>query len=306
MHRDGEQSSVAGIMEHIEEAAFTRANRAARFRAYPQRDTLTRFAGLEDLETAHVPAQDTGRREARRYTSRGNTRASRTIPSSRRRQRPPRQLAAKVMWDGSLRAGIVRAARQPNSERSQSSPSIAPRVRQHHGTRMKSTGEVMGIDDDFGRAFAKRTWPPRILLRGKVFSRVDRTRSQPAMHATGRLSLLLVATPGTRSTSSAGIENWRRAGRCRRHPNISTSWLGRRELIINPPSAWPPHASRDPGAGHRPQHPGITTIPAAGGLTAAARSVRDFRVVRSRILPNDPRALILDFVDDGRDRESPW
>jgi carbamoyl-phosphate synthase large subunit len=70
------------------------------------------------------------------------------------------------------------------------------------GPEMKSTGEVMGIDHDFARAFAKAQLGAGVILprRGTVFISV-KDKDKPAMVTPGRrlieMGFELVATAGT-------------------------------------------------------------------------------------------------------------
>ncbi len=80
------------------------------------------------------------------------------------------------------------------------------------GPEMKSTGEVMGLDRDFGAAFAKSQLAAgnRLPEGGQVFISV-RDRDKPAMIELGRQlvahGFTLMATSGTaRCLDAAGIE----------------------------------------------------------------------------------------------------
>src|SRR5439155_15600370 len=71
------------------------------------------------------------------------------------------------------------------------------------GPEMKSTGEVMGIDDDFGRAFAKSQQAANMELPtgGTCFVSVrDRDKPQvlPLAKKLVELGFVIVATEGTR------------------------------------------------------------------------------------------------------------
>jgi carbamoyl-phosphate synthase large subunit len=80
------------------------------------------------------------------------------------------------------------------------------------GPEMKSTGEVMGVGDSFGEAFAKASLGASVILpqRGRVFLSVKES-DKPGVAALGRdlaaLGFALVATRGTaRRLNEAGIE----------------------------------------------------------------------------------------------------
>jgi len=72
------------------------------------------------------------------------------------------------------------------------------------GPEMRSTGEVMGIDSDFGRAFAKAGWELVSLpLNGTVFVSMNDRDKVPVVPVVETCSIFsIVATEGAASSGS--------------------------------------------------------------------------------------------------------
>ncbi len=177
---DGEEMYIGGIMEHIEEAGIHSGDSAC---ALPpitlgaaqieevRRSTLALAKGIGVrglLNVQYALAGDT------LYVLEANPRASRTVPFvSKATAVPLAKACARVMLGrtiAELRAEGILPAEGDGSTTSANAPvavkeAVLPfnRFRRADGTgvdsllspEMKSTGEVMGIDRDFGRAFAK-------------------------------------------------------------------------------------------------------------------------------------------------------
>jgi len=209
---DGTDVIVGGIMEHIEEAGIHSGDSACSLPPYSlHSDTIEAIKlqtkalakeldviGLMNIQFA-VKGKDI-------YILEVNPRASRTIPYvSKSIGVPLAKLAAKVMVGKSL-SGLgltseiklshftVKEAVFP-FDRFQGVDTLL-------GPEMKSTGEVMGIDHDFGRAYAKaqasanNTMP----LSGKVFISVkdkDKQHLPPMAEKLISLGFSLIATRGT-------------------------------------------------------------------------------------------------------------
>ena len=172
---DGEDLYLAGVMEHIEEAGIHSGDSAC---ALPpitlgaddieriRRATLAiaRGVGVRGLmNVQYAMAGDV------LYVLEANPRASRTVPFvSKATAVPVAKAAARVMLGESiadLRAsGMLPAVGDggtlPQGSAISVKEAVLPFGRFHGvdtvlGPEMKSTGEVMGIDDSFGTAFAK-------------------------------------------------------------------------------------------------------------------------------------------------------
>jgi carbamoyl-phosphate synthase large subunit len=219
---DGRQAIVAGVMEHIEAAGIHSGDSACVLP--PQTiapamiahiEAATRTIALE-LQTVGLINIQFALRRGRLYVLEANPRASRTVPFvSKATGVPLCKLAVKIMLgrtiaDLGLACGIP-APRHVSVKEAVLPFKKFPGVDPLLGPEMKSTGEVMGISDDFGRAFAKAELAAghRLPVSGRVFlSLADKDKRQADIIA---LSLAasgfdLVATAGTaRYLSSLGI-----------------------------------------------------------------------------------------------------
>jgi carbamoyl-phosphate synthase large subunit len=162
---DGTDVVVGGVMEHIEEAGIHSGDSACSLPPYSlstaiteeikrQTEALAKELGVIGLMNVQFAVK-----KDEIYILEVNPRASRTIPFvSKATGVPLAKIAAKVMAGKTLRElGIteekeikhvaVKEAVFPFDK--------FPGVDTILGPEMKSTGEVMGIDEDFGRAFWK-------------------------------------------------------------------------------------------------------------------------------------------------------
>jgi carbamoyl-phosphate synthase large subunit len=162
---DGERVVVGGIMEHIEEAGIHSGDSACSLPPYslaPERieeilvatRKLALEIGVRGLMNVQYAVKD-----AQIYVIEVNPRASRTVPFvSKAIGVPLAKLAALVMTGRTLESLGLTSEVVPKhySVKEAVFPFVKfPGVDTLLGPEMKSTGEVMGIDSDFGRAFAK-------------------------------------------------------------------------------------------------------------------------------------------------------
>jgi carbamoyl-phosphate synthase large subunit len=162
---DGKTVVVAGIMEHIEEAGVHSGDSACSLPPYTldkalvreierQMKALALELGVVGLMNAQFAVKD-----QTVYVLEVNPRGSRTVPFvSKAIGVPLAKLAMKVMLGKSLQDLGFTEAPQPAhlSVKEAVFPfNKFPGVDVLLGPEMKSTGEVMGIDGDFGWAFAK-------------------------------------------------------------------------------------------------------------------------------------------------------
>ena len=163
---DGGRVYVAGIMEHIEEAGIHSGDSACSLPPYSlaaetiaeiERQTvaLARALNVVGLMNVQFAVKD-----GEVYVLEVNPRASRTVPFVAKATGVPiAKIAARVMT-GERLADFV-AGRRPGTNRHVAVKEAVfpfarfPGVDLILGPEMKSTGEVMGLDSDFGRAFAK-------------------------------------------------------------------------------------------------------------------------------------------------------
>ncbi len=166
---DSEDVFIGGIMEHIEFAGIHSGDSAC---VIPPRtllpDTIERLCrqtidlaralsvkGLMNIQ--YAVARRNGREEI--YVLEVNPRASRTVPYvSKATGVPMAKIAAQVMVDVPLAEFNLPQRSDPQhiSVKEAVLPFVKfPGVDTLLGPEMRSTGEVMGIDTDFGRAYAK-------------------------------------------------------------------------------------------------------------------------------------------------------
>jgi carbamoyl-phosphate synthase large subunit len=216
---------VAGIMEHIEEAGIHSGDSACSLPPYSlpesviaeirnQTTALARALGVIGLMNVQYAVKDNDV-----YVLEVNPRASRTVPFVAKATGVPiAKIAARVMAGESL-ASFELPAESLSRTRHHVAVKEAvfpfarfPGVDLILGPEMRSTGEVMGLDRDFGRAFAKSQLGSSVMLpsSGGVFVSV-RDRDKPAMvEPCRRLAEMGFRLMGTRSTArhlrEAGLE----------------------------------------------------------------------------------------------------
>ena len=219
---DGRQVAVAGIMEHIEEAGIHSGDSACSLPPYTlssaaiaeiERQTiaLARALGVVGLMNVQFAVQD-----GVIFVLEVNPRASRTVPFVAKATGVPiAKIAARVMLGEQLSNGSVGTIR----ERLSSGGHVAVKeavfpFERFRGVdpilspEMKSTGEVMGLDTDFGRAFAKSQLGSgtNLPLKGCVFVSVRDEDKAALVEPCRRLATMgfsLVATQGTADALSA-------------------------------------------------------------------------------------------------------
>ena len=208
---DGKTVFVAGIMEHIEEAGIHSGDSACSLPPYSLPDAVV--AGIEKQTEALARGLDVVGLMNVQFAVKGeeiyilevNPRASRTVPFvAKATGRPIAKIAARVMAGEALADLVTPTSRGKHVAVKEAVFPFArfPGVDIILGPEMKSTGEVMGIDSDFGRAFAKSQLGAGVRLpeTGAVFISV-KDRDKAAMVEIGRrlaaMGFELVATAGT-------------------------------------------------------------------------------------------------------------
>ncbi len=208
---DDDTVFVAGIMEHIEEAGVHSGDSACSLPPYSlsddiiadirrQTETLARALGVHGLMNVQMAVKD-----GDVYIIEVNPRASRTVPFvGKTIGRPIGKIAARVMAGEPLSSfGLKNEPLDHVAVKEAVFPFARfPGVDLLLGPEMKSTGEVMGLDRDFARAFAKSQLAAGSALpeQGTVFISV-RDRDKQGMVALGQNLLAkgysLMATRGT-------------------------------------------------------------------------------------------------------------
>jgi carbamoyl-phosphate synthase large subunit len=251
---DGEQVVIAAIMEHIEEAGIHSGDSSCTLPPYSLAESVlqeirrnTKMLG-KALDVRGLMNIQFAIKGEMVYILEVNPRASRTVPFvSKAIGQPLAKLAAKVMVGKKLsELGFEKEARIGHIavKKSVFPFNRFPGVDIILGPEMKSTGEVMGIDDHFGLAFAKAHMAASqdLPLEGNVFvSVVDRDKKyMPAIcKDLQALGFKILATPGTAQfLEAAGLVDITRVKKIAQgSPNILDYMeKGEVRLVLNTPS----------------------------------------------------------------------
>jgi carbamoyl-phosphate synthase large subunit len=305
---DGEDVVIAGIMQHIEEAGIHSGDSSCVLPAVDipepllqrMRDYTFKLAralkvvGLMNIQfaiprTANGGSKENGSEGGKVYVLEVNPRASRTVPYvSKATGVPLAKIASRLMTGRKLREFLPQ-----NIERGTDldtgrnyyvkSPvfpwSKFPGVDTVLGPEMRSTGEVMGVADNFGEAFAKAQIAAgqKLPTQGSVFISVT-DHDKPHVAEVARrfvdMGFKLVATAGTADIledAGLNVEHVYKVKEGR--PNVVDLLKGERiQLIINTPHGADPwfdeKAIRRAAVTAR-----ITTITTLSAARAAAEGI---------------------------------
>src|SRR5688500_16539759 len=211
---DGQRVVVAGIMEHIEEAGVHSGDSACSLPPYTLDATVIEQIRRDmtalalELNVIGLMNEQFAVKDGIIYVLEVNPRAARTVPFvSKAIGVPLAKLAMKVMTGRTLEelgftgAKInsyvaVKEAVFPFTKFAGVDVLLGP--------EMKSTGEVMGIDADFGWAFAKSQAAAGVSLpsSGKVFLSVKKQDKAAALEIADRLHALGFLIEATRGTGT--------------------------------------------------------------------------------------------------------
>ena len=218
---DGTDVYIGGIMEHIEEAGIHSGDSACSLppqhlsdkllaELRRQTDALARALNVVGLMNVQFAIKDEDI-----YLLEVNPRGSRTVPFVAKTTGVPlAKIAARVMAGEKLASFNLSDITLDHVAVKEAVFPFArfPGVDVFLGPEMKSTGEVMGIDTDFGRAFAKSQLGAGVRLptSGTVFASV-KDEDKPAFIEICRdlvaAGFKIVATGGTtRALHEAGVE----------------------------------------------------------------------------------------------------
>jgi carbamoyl-phosphate synthase large subunit len=209
---DGEACVIAGIMEHIEEAGIHSGDSASVLPPHTlSRGILENIkqnsrALAQELKVVGLMNVQYAVKDDIAYVLEVNPRASRTVPFvSKATGVPWAKIAAQLMVGKKLSELGINS--EVETEHISVKESVFPFKRflgvdPVLGPEMKSTGEVMGIDKNFGNAYAKsQIAAGQILpLSGSVFISVsdkDKSVITPIAKKLKDLGFTLVATSGT-------------------------------------------------------------------------------------------------------------
>ena len=257
---DGETSVVGAIMQHIEQAGIHSGDSACVIPAF----SLSEPIKTQILKAAKDLASELGVlglmniqfavKDEELYVIEVNPRASRTVPFvSKSIGVPLAKLAAKIMVGKTLKelgfTEEILPAHYCVKEAVFPWPRF-PGIDIVLGPEMKSTGEVMGIDEDMGMAYAKAqisAFNP-LPTEGNVFFSVnnrDKDRAVPIARELAELGFSIVATGGTyKRLKAEGVEVERLYKLAeKKRPNVMDMMKnGEIQFIINTPSG---HEARE-------------------------------------------------------------
>jgi carbamoyl-phosphate synthase large subunit len=274
---DGEELYLGGVMEHIEEAGIHSGDSAC---ALPP-ITL----GREDIQRIRVSTEALARGVGVRglmnvqyalsagvlYVLEANPRASRTVPFVSKATAVPLAKAAARIMMGATIAELRAEGMLPPAGDGGTLPLDAPiavkeavlpfdrfRTAEGHGVdtvlgpEMRSTGEVMGIDEVFGTAYAKSqqaAYGASLPTEGKAFVSVANRDKRAMVFPVKRLADLGFEILATEGTAEVLRRNGVRAKIVRKHsagpgsdgePTIVRRILdGEVDLIVNTPFGSP-------------------------------------------------------------------
>ncbi|ODS32061.1 MAG: carbamoyl-phosphate synthase large subunit [Candidatus Scalindua rubra] len=209
---DGQEVFIGGVMEHIEEAGVHSGDSACSLPPYSIKGKVieniksqTRALALELNVLGLINIQFAVKDDVV-YVLEVNPRASRTVPFvSKAIGIPLAKLASKVIAGRKLKELDLNS--KGECKHIAVKEAVFPFVRFHGtdtilGPEMKSTGEVMGIDVDFGKAFAKAQMAVdgHLPLSGTVFISVRDKDKPPIVEIADKLHRLgfkIFATGGT-------------------------------------------------------------------------------------------------------------
>jgi carbamoyl-phosphate synthase large subunit len=285
---DGEDVHVAGIMQHVEEAGVHSGDSACVIPPMSLgedmldaiRNTTRRIAlelgvvGLINIQYA-VAGGDL-------YVIEANPRASRTVPFvSKAVGAPLAKIACRLMLGERLADQDLPA---PPAEQVSVKEAVMPFARFGGvdavlGPEMKSTGEVMGIADDFPTAFGKAQGAAGVGLptEGTVFITVTDTDKAAATQIAARfhdLGFRIIATAGTaQAISRMGVPVTAINKIAEGSPHV-VDYITRREvdMVINTPTGG---GARSDGYEIRTAavRCGIPCLTTMTGASAAARAI---------------------------------
>lgn len=218
---DGKDVFVAGIMEHIEEAGIHSGDSACSLPPYSLSDEV--ITELKQQTAAMALALGVGGLMNVQYAIKGdeiyvlevNPRASRTVPFvAKVVGKPFAKIAARVMAGEKLESFHLKWERLRHIAVKEAVFPFArfPGVDTVLGPEMRSTGEVMGLDTDFGVAFAKSQLGggTKVPKSGTVFVSLrdeDKIRILPSIKMLEKLGFKVIATSGTqRFLAEHGVE----------------------------------------------------------------------------------------------------
>jgi carbamoyl-phosphate synthase large subunit len=287
---DGETSVIGGMLEHIEYAGVHSGDAAMVMPPHTLPKTMlatVRKATYElarELKVIGLMNVQFAIKDNQLYVLEVNPRASRTVPFVAKAIGVPlAKLAAKVMTGKKLAELGLTKEQAPKHWCVKEA--VFPFVRFPGATialgpEMRSTGEVMGLDEDLGIAFAKAqaAAKPGLPTKGNVFLSVkdtDKKRGLKLAQALEQLGFTIYSTSGTAKVlADAGVAVKKLAKIQEGRPNaIDLIKNGQIQMIINTPGGMIPrrdeNAIRSAAYAHN-----ICIMTTITGAAAAVEGIR--------------------------------
>lgn len=247
---DGEEVFIAGIMEHIEEAGVHSGDSACVIppQTIPEhilntiREYSTKLALELDVKGLMNIQYAVKLDEEMVYIIEANPRASRTVPFvSKAIGVPLAKVATWIMTGTKLKD--FNLTKEIKIDHVAVKESVFPFLKLPEsdtvlGPEMKSTGESIGVDENFGMAFYKSQLAAGMDLpkEGKIFISVkeqDKKKIRPIAEKAANLGFELAATSGT-ADAAKGVDIEKIKKVSQGSPNIRDAILNKEiDLIIN-------------------------------------------------------------------------
>ncbi|HZZ59401.1 MAG TPA: carbamoyl-phosphate synthase large subunit [Opitutaceae bacterium] len=294
---DGEQSVIGGMLEHIEYAGVHSGDAAMVMPPHTLGPSMlaqvrTATAALaRELKVVGLMNVQFAIKDDQLYVLEVNPRASRTVPFVAKAIGVPlAKLAAKVMTGKKLaelgfttelvpRHWCVKEAVFPFVRFPGATIALGP--------EMRSTGEVMGLDEDLGLAFAKAqaAAKPGLPTKGNVFLSVkdaDKPRAVALAKALEELGFTIYSTSGTAKVLGENGVNVKRLAKISEgRPNaVDMIKNGQIAMVINTPGGMIPR--RDENAIRAAAYAHSVCIMTT--MTGALAAVEGIRALRTKPL----------------------
>jgi len=292
---DGEELFIGGIMEHIEEAGIHSGDSACVIPAFtldgPTIATIREytFRMAHELKVIGLINIQYAVKNGRVYVLEANPRASRTVPFvSKSIKVPMAKIASRVLAGMKLKDQDFERVDPAKLDYFSIKEAVLPfnrfpGVDTILGPEMKSTGEVMGIDPNFGIAFAKTQISTNQIFptSGAVFISVNDKDKDLIVDIAKKLSEMDFKIISTKGTGDILTENGIKTNMVLKiregRPNVIDMIKNREiDLIINTPEGG---SARSDGYYMRTAAvlysvPSITTLSAASALLQGIEEMR--------------------------------
>ncbi len=298
---DGETSVIGGMLEHIEYAGVHSGDASMVMpphtlgKAMLQTVREATYALARELKVVGLMNVQFAIKDNQLYVLEVNPRASRTVPFVAKAIGVPlAKLAAKVMTGRKLKD--LGFTREQTPKHWCVKEAVFPFVRFPGATitlgpEMRSTGEVMGLDDDLGIAFAKAqaAAKPGLPVKGNVFLSVKDADKQRAIELAQELNALGFEVYSTSGTAAHLAENGVKVNRLAkidegRPTAVDMIKNGQIQLVINTPSGMIPRKDENKIRSAAYAH-NVCIMTTITGALAAINGIKALRNKRVGVRP---------------------